>query len=465
MVDLAKGRSVVPRSPDDPCGRCWLLACALVSLLVGCERLPASRAQVAPAVPVLSRSADAAARAVPVEETSAEQTSAEGGPAEGASAKGALVEKTSAEGVPAEAAPSGQGASVPEPSPSELPASDRFEAIAPLTDEQRARLAAGSEELLPRQRVSFVKSNEIRHDLWFPYIEGLGGAYVGLGSDPNYTLIGVARSEFVFLVDRDPLVVNVHRVYGILIEASPDPQVLHQRFAREQHDASLAIIDAAIADRPREQQRQIRHAYRVTRETLWRYLRPLTDRQRQDCATSWMSNSAIYEHVRTLYRQGRVRPMVGDLRGTTTLRSIAEAVRGLDVPVNVLYLSNAEEYFTYDRAYRANLRALPVGEQAVVLRTIFDEAWEHADNFWNYQVHAFADFQRRLERDFQTRTAMWRRAGREGALLRTTETEGLSRIGISEPAPGAPPDSSVCGAAFGPHRGRQASRTGPGSIR
>ena len=40
------------------------------------------------------------------------------------------------------------------------------------------------------------------------------------------------------------------------------------------------------------------------------------------------------------------------------------------MPLNVLYLSNAEEFWAYTDGYRAGVKALPFGRDAVVLRTI-----------------------------------------------------------------------------------------------
>lgn len=311
----------------------------------------------------------------------------------------------------------------PEPSPS-------------FTDEQRALLMAGAEEVdLPRPDISYVMSNESRHDLWFPYIDGVGGAYVGVGSDTNYTLMGYARSEVVFLVDHDPRIVDVHRVYEILIEASADPDALLHHFERDHQGATVALIEKATTGLPAERQRDLVRTYRSTRETLRRYLSKLRVRRRNDCPSTWLSSPSLYEHVRTLYQQGRVRIMPGDLRGKTTLPTVIAALRALEMPVKVLYLSNAEQYFAYTKNVRKNLGTLPTAAGGVVLRTIFQEPWEHADGFWSYQVQDLEDFQRRLGGGWLKRKLMWSHAEREGVLEQRTETRGLSRIALAAPPP------------------------------
>lgn len=326
----------------------------------------------------------------------------------------------------------------PKPKPELVPEPEttaEIEASASFTDEQRALLMAGEEEVdLPRTEISYIMSNESRHDLWFPYIDGVGGAYVGVGSDTNYTLMGSARSEVVFLVDHDPRIVDVHRVYEILIKASADPETLLHRFERDQREATVALIEAATAGLPAKRQRDLVRTYRATRETLRRYLSKLLVRRRKGCPSTWLSNPSIYEHVRTLYQQGRVRILPGDLRGRTTLPTVIAALRALEMPVRVLYLSNAEQYFAYTKNVRINLGTLPTASGGVVLRTIFQEPWEHADGFWSYQVQDIEDFQRRLGGGWLQRKLMWSHAEKEGVLEQRTETRGLSRIALAAPA-------------------------------
>src|SRR5438105_2041756 len=83
---------------------------------------------------------------------------------------------------------------------------------APLTAEQRALLKAPRGEGSYRVRSHFLWSNEQRHDLFFDRIRGLGGGYLGVGADQNYTLAAVAAAEMVWLIDLDPAVVLLHRL-------------------------------------------------------------------------------------------------------------------------------------------------------------------------------------------------------------------------------------------------------------
>jgi hypothetical protein len=304
----------------------------------------------------------------------------------------------------------------------------------PITDAQRDILRAGAEEARIKTPIHYVKTNERRHDVWFPYLENKRGIYVGVAADQNYTLIGVAKSEFVFLMDLDWRVTELHRAYEILIEASEDPSTLHQRFHADNEAASVALIEQALADQlSPDDLRQHINSWRGARETVYRHLDNVITRDHDGVASSWLSNPDYYAHIRKLYQNDRVRMLVGDLTGPTTLTTIAAAAKGLGLPVEVLYLSNAEEYYDYTKQYQANITGLPIAADSIVLRTIYSKDWVHADALWNYQVQPIADYQARIVDPKHTRrNRMLNGADKDGVIERDADgVSGLSRINFA----------------------------------
>jgi len=303
----------------------------------------------------------------------------------------------------------------------------------PVTPEQRAKMLAGEEEERITTPEHYVKTNERRHDVWFPYIADKRGIYVGVAADQNYTLIATAKSEYVFLMDLDWRITELHRAYEVLIEASEDPKTLHERFFSKNEASSVALIEAALQDQVSpEQLRQILISWRSARETVYLHLQNVIARKQDGVTTSWLSNPDYYAHIRKLYQNDRVRMLVGNLTGPNTLQTIAAAADELGLPVQVLYLSNAEEYYDYTSQYRANIKALPTSEGSVVLRTIYNKDWVHADALWNYQVQPLRDYQARLEDSKNTRrNRMLSSADAERVLERNLATvNGLSRVNI-----------------------------------
>ncbi len=339
----------------------------------------------------------------------------------------------SAQPAPAEAAIPAKTAKAPEAAEPEEAPPPPADPLAALSDEDAAVFLAGPEdggEPLPNH---YVKSNERRHDTWFPYIEGVGGAFVGVGPDQCYTVAAAQGAELMFLLDIDHMVVDVHNNYQVLIEASETPEELHERFNATAQDASLALLEEAYADVDKKTKRLRLQTYRASRETIYRHLKHVIERHQGETKTSWLSNPEYYEHVRTLFQNDRVRIMDGDLTGKDTMISIGVAATKLEVPVRVLYLSNAEEYYKYTSQYLDNIAGIPGDEKSVVLRTIYNKEWEHADSLWNYQVQPLASYQAFLsEGKARSRNAMFRVAAKEGVLERTTDVQGLSRLGMTK---------------------------------
>lgn len=308
----------------------------------------------------------------------------------------------------------------------------------PLTPAQAAALErVRSERIFVTPLEHFTVSNEYRHALWFPFMRELGGVYVGVASDQNYTLLAAARSEFAFLVDIDRQVVDLHRVYAALIAAAPDPAAFLALFDARARSAAREAIAAGLASDGPDPRSRAQALFEAQRETLAVYLQ----RVREEQAGSWLADPAAYTYVRKMFAAGRIRVLQGNLTGRTTMADIAAAARALASPVTVLYLSNAEDYLFYTDRFAANVAALPSDARSVLLRTIHDRfpGWESAegDARWNYQVQALPDFQRRLgERSHgrnQDRTSMLSAALAAGAVER--KARGVSVIALHTTTP------------------------------
>lgn len=333
-----------------------------------------------------------------------------------------------------------QPASEPPPAPVERPAAKPADppaaasgGLAPLSPEQLASLRAGAEDPLTPTPIHYMKSNEVRHDVWFSTVAGKGGAYLGVGSDQNYTLAAAAGSELVFLADIDQSVVDLHHNYEVLIEASPDPASLLARFSPDNQEATIALLQAAHAGRSEADRKRLTRLYRNARETVRVHLERVITRTQDGAPTSWMSDRAMYDRVRLLFQQDRVRAMAGNLVGPHALQTAGAAARALGVPFRVVYFSNAEEYFMYTAQFIANVEALPVADDTVVLRTIYSKEWVHADQLWAYQIQPMSDFRQRLARRVSGRNSLLVRAAADGTLNKDTGVKGLSTIGMARP--------------------------------
>jgi hypothetical protein len=99
-------------------------------------------------------------------------------------------------------------------------------------------------------------------------------------------------------------------------------------------------------------------------------LQRLQRRHRSRNIPSFVDDQQQYEIVAALFREGRVLSVRGDLTQNRTMQDIAAFARAAAIPVRLLYLSNAEDYFKYQTgSFRDNMLALPYDERGMVLHT------------------------------------------------------------------------------------------------
>jgi len=235
-------------------------------------------------------------------------------------------------------------------------------------------------------------SNEFSHDLWFEHIRDLGGAFVGVGTDQCYTLAAVQNASMLWVVDFDPLVPVVHRIYSVLVPASDGPQALVDRFDPENEDATARLLGEALEGQDGAD--FVVRAYRRNHRRMHGYLGRVL---RADHDT-WLSSEALYARVRALFTSGRVVARNGDVTADGALRAVGRAATTLEVPVRVVYFSNAEQFFPYREDFRLNVQALPTDDRTIVLRTFREAGVPYPPGErWHYMVQPMTDMQARME--------------------------------------------------------------------
>lgn len=268
--------------------------------------------------------------------------------------------------------------------------------VGPLDDDARHALFTSPSDP-PPVRLGGVTEAEVGHHYVTGNEHGLvafaasirdrGGGYLGVGSDQAYLLMGWARSEFAWLVDYDPVVVDLHGVYRALLLEAETPADFLALWSREGRVAAHAAIDAHAPDRLRT---ELRTLYRRHRAAIARRLQATRDACVTAATPGWLDDPAQYDHVRALVQHGRTRAMLADLAGTRGFAGITRAAEAAGIPIEVLYLSNAEEYWRlYPDAFRDNIAGLPFAADAVVLRTLL--IW-HVNRDYRYNVQRADNF-------------------------------------------------------------------------
>ena len=263
-------------------------------------------------------------------------------------------------------------------------------ALGPLPDASRRVLFASKQDEPPTifggvtkdaQGQHYLTSNERGLHAFEPTIRARGGGYLGVGTDQGYLLVGWARSEFAWFVDYDPMVAELHGVYRALIIAAETPEDFLALWAKDGKSDAHAAIDLHA---PSDTRAELRTLYRKQRVVVAKRLVETVATMAAVGVPCWLDDAEQYDHVRDLVRHGRTRAMLVDLAGDHGLAGIGKAATAAGLEIDVVYLSNAEEYWRlYPSKFRRELVALPMPDDAVVLRTLL--IW-HVNRDYRYNV-------------------------------------------------------------------------------
>lgn len=282
-------------------------------------------------------------------------------------------------------------------------------AVEPLPPERQAVFTGSTEDPPAKQLLGvtagelgkhYVAGNEWNLHQFYPRVRGLGGGYVGVGSDQAYLFIGWQKPELAWLIDYDPLIVEIQQLYQAFIIAAETPEAFRRLWIRKAEDEARAAIDARFpGEAERARMVELLGAFRgQVGHRLDRVKKGLVAAG----VPSFLTDRKMYEWVRAFVVAGRARPMLGDLLADKGLVGIGEAARQLGVVIRVFYVSNAEQYWDYTPQYRANVAALPVDGRSLVLRTLLTW-WRNQD--YRYALQPMLNYRKWLEEPWVTKVA------------------------------------------------------------
>ncbi len=286
---------------------------------------------------------------------------------------------------------------------------------APLSDAARAILAGIAEDAIDeipectdgrrgyskvdcKDPTHYIYPNEDRGHVTYPYLRHRGGALLGVGSDQNYTFAAVARSELLFLMDYDAIVVHIHRVNQAFVKHAETPEAFVALWDPANAEEADRVIAAEWEGDP------LVDVYRRTRRSLNRvmhrhYTRTLEPSE--SGATSWLRDAGHYAWIRNLWTGGRVVTLKGDMLGPNAMQGVGAALHELGVPMRIYYTSNAPNAWGGEMtdSYKRNVRSFPMDEDSVVLQAL---GWTNEfgqTGHWHFNVQHGPDAQERLGRD------------------------------------------------------------------
>ena len=214
----------------------------------------------------------------------------------------------------------------------------------------------------------YVVSNEKRHFLFKDAIEGIGGVFVGVGSDQVYLMGAWAKPEILVPMDFDQFIVDLHAIYKMVFLKATTPAAFLEVWA---DDAGIRQLIKDGAKDPAHETTLL-EVLDFGRKTIVSRLRRTKKQYTKLNVPTFLTDQSQYDFLVGLLKAGKVFPVRGDLTKDRTMLAIAKAARDANLHIGAIYLSNAEQYFPFSKQYRENFKALPFNERSVVLRTLPD---------------------------------------------------------------------------------------------
>ncbi len=257
------------------------------------------------------------------------------------------------------------------------PGSQRRAAAAPQSDELlRLFEATPQEELQPTKwdTGSTIISNESRLELYYDKIKNIGGGYLGVGGTQNFLLAAWANPDWIWLMDFTRRVVAANHIHIAFLKSAETPDQFRKLWNVQSRKEAIKIIEDEYANHP--DLAYFKNTWNIGRQYIpWRF--SVVDRLvRKRNYKIWLNDQELYQRMRSLAQRGRIKPVRGNLNGSTTVLGIAETARKMRVPVRIIYFSNAEEYMkSYSPEFIKNFSSLPADDSSLVLRTISVQRW------------------------------------------------------------------------------------------
>ena len=244
----------------------------------------------------------------------------------------------------------------------------------------------------------YLTCDELHVAKFYPNLKGIKGAYIGVGSDQAYTFMGWMDAELAWLTDYDPWIKQEHRIYALFFERAETPEAFVSQWRSRNRAASRAMIAEHFATDP--EKALILQVFDSASYKVDVRMSRLIAMAKNYKIPTFVSDAAMYAHVRSMVLGGRVRPRVSNLLDTDGLTGVGNASRAVNVPIRVVYMSNAEDYWPYSEQFRANMAGLNFDENSWILRTA---ASKPTNGDYRYNMQDAQNFQAWLKEPYVKR--------------------------------------------------------------
>lgn len=287
----------------------------------------------------------------------------------------------------------------PEPPPPDVPWDVKATGVQPLSDEVReifwntpedppTEAFMGVDEEHEGRR--YLQGDEYALFLFHEHLQdqAQGGAYLGVGSDQAYVLIGWTRPDVAFLIDYDPWVVTYHKAFHAFFEVAETPEDFLSYWKKDGAEKAVALLEKVYAE-DEEMALVVRLYKRQRSRTLKRFEHYDSELFTSRKAMTYVNDKAQYHYIRAMVLADRIRPMSTNLLDDEGMVGIGKATHDLKLPMRALYLSNAEQYWNYSEQFRTNIKSFLFDDKSLVIRTL--GSFSHNKDY-RYYLQGAANF-------------------------------------------------------------------------
>lgn len=257
----------------------------------------------------------------------------------------------------------------------------------------------------------------------------IGGAYIGVGPEQNFTYIAKVRPRIAFIIDIRRQAIIQHLMFKAIFQLassrweylslllskplpkdkpqSPDAPVIEilsyfgkalvddrayasnlaaiRKAIKEDFQIQLSDTDQASLDYVyksfRDEGLDISYRMEGSRGGWFPSLKELIEQTDQyGKLGNFLATRDDYEFVRDLHRKNLVIPVVGDFAGKKALAGIGDYLRKGGFTVAAFYTSNVEQYLFQNGVFPGfaeNVRKLPITEKSLFIRAVPNTRFTH----------------------------------------------------------------------------------------
>ena len=242
------------------------------------------------------------------------------------------------------------------------------------------------------------------------------GAYIGVGPNQNFTYIAAVRPRLAFIVDIRRQNLIEHLIFKVLMSSSetredylarllarpissnlgaaasiadvvaniestaPDPVFYQEQLAFILDELSrmpgLSLSRQDLDDVRLIYREFFRQGFDIKYDSWRSFFFPslkefVLETDLNGRYRNWLASEETFQYVRTMERENRIIPVVGDFAGDQALRRLGRLLESRRIAVSAFYVSNVEFYLFRQRKWEAfveNVKHLPTTESSVFIR-------------------------------------------------------------------------------------------------